>query len=254
MLSPSLFCVYLDPLLERLRNSRLGCHIGGSYYGSFGYADDIILLTTSRESLQLMLEICENYANEHTMMFSTDPDPKKSKMKCLHFTKKKRIVPKVFLNGNPLPWVEKANHLGNSLSVELNNNPVSVDTTSDLLQKRAIFFDRVHQLIQQYGYCDPRLVCELVRIYGTSFYGSVLWQLNSSEHEKLNRSWNITIKMIFKLPFACHTRFVESLTEIPHLQSALHSRYVGFIKKLEISNKGNLKTLFSLDEYNWKQY
>ena len=79
MLSPNLFCVYLDPLLEKLRHSGLGCHIGGKHFGSFGYADDIILLTTSRESLQLMLNICEQYSEEYSMKFSTDPHPKKTK-------------------------------------------------------------------------------------------------------------------------------------------------------------------------------
>ena len=246
MLSPSLFCVYMDPLLGKLRNSGLGCHIGGLYFGAFSYADDIILLTTSRESLQLMLKICEEYAKEYSMKYSTDPDPKKSKTKCLHFTKKKKDIPKVILNNDPLPWVPKADHLGNTLSVNLNTSPVSVDASCDLLQKRAIFFDRVHQHIQRYGYCDPRLVCELIKIFGTSFYGSVLWQLDCKEHEQLNRSWNTTIKMVFKLPYSCHTRFLESLTEIPHLQSVVHSRYVGFLKKVGDSKEPILKFLFAL--------
>ena len=83
------------------------------------------------------------------MIFSTDPDPKKSKTKCLHFTKNKRMVAQVTLYGTALPWVYKANYLGNSLSVKLNTSPISVDTTSDILQKNAIFFDRVLQLIQK---------------------------------------------------------------------------------------------------------
>ena len=80
--------------------SGLGCTIGGIYFGSFGYADDIILLTPSRESLQLMLDLCEKYAEEYSMLFSTDPDPIKSKTKCLHFTKNEREVKRVQFNGN----------------------------------------------------------------------------------------------------------------------------------------------------------
>ena len=52
--------------------------------------------------------------------------------------------------------------------------------------------------------------------------------------------------MIFNLPFACHKRFVESLTDIPHLQPTLHSRYSGFLKNLENSKKPNLKYLVNL--------
>ena len=43
ILSPSLFCVYLDTLLSCLRESGIGCHIGGEYLGAYGYADDVTL-------------------------------------------------------------------------------------------------------------------------------------------------------------------------------------------------------------------
>ena len=35
ILSPCLFCVYLDSLMIELRNSGLGCHIGGVFFWSF---------------------------------------------------------------------------------------------------------------------------------------------------------------------------------------------------------------------------
>ena len=62
ILSPSLLCFYLDSLLEALRKSGLGCHI--VFFGAVGYADDILLLAPSRESLQLMLKICEDFSSE----------------------------------------------------------------------------------------------------------------------------------------------------------------------------------------------
>ena len=45
ILSPCLFCVYLDTLLEKLSQSGLGCQIGGLYLAAFGNAYDIALLT-----------------------------------------------------------------------------------------------------------------------------------------------------------------------------------------------------------------
>ena len=44
ILSPILFTVYMDKLLQKLSKSKLGCHIDRNYMGSFGYADDIVLL------------------------------------------------------------------------------------------------------------------------------------------------------------------------------------------------------------------
>ena len=94
------------------------------------------------------------------------------------------------------------------------------------------------------------MICEFIRIFGTSFYGSPLWSLNSEEHQKLFRSWNTVVKIIWDLPYATHKRFVESLTEVPHLQSTLHSRYIGFISNLKDSVKPQLQILFNICHRN----
>ena len=87
ILSPSLFCVYLDTLLCQLREAGVGCHMGREFLGAFGYADDVLLIAPSRQALQIMLTVCENFATSHSMLFSTDADPAKSKTKCLVFSR-----------------------------------------------------------------------------------------------------------------------------------------------------------------------
>ena len=146
----------------------------------------------------------------------------------------------------PTHWVKKASHLGNNLTVELTNNRLGMDNSSDLLQKRAIFFKKFHELKQAYGEYCPELVCEIIRIFGTAFYGSPLWSLNSEEHLKLLRSWNTMVKIVYDLPYETHKRFVESLTDFPHLQSMLHGRYVGFAESLKNSKKLEIKMLYNL--------
>ncbi len=47
VISPILFCVYMDDLLTELANSGYGCYMGGVFAGAFGYADDLKLLTPS---------------------------------------------------------------------------------------------------------------------------------------------------------------------------------------------------------------
>ena len=42
VLSPYLFAVYLDGLLEELSNSGVGCYWGFSFVGALAYADDIV--------------------------------------------------------------------------------------------------------------------------------------------------------------------------------------------------------------------
>ena len=120
-----------------------------------------------------------------------------------------------------------------------------MDNIPDLLQKRAIFYQKVHELNQAFKFYDPRIRCEILKIFGTSFYGSMLWSLFSDEHLKLNRSWNTAVKMIWDLPIPTHKRFVESLTNVPHLQSTLHGRYIGFLKSLQESLKPQMTMLIN---------
>ena len=69
--------------------------------------------------------------------------------------------------------------------------------------------------------------------------------MSSNEYGKLIRSWNSAVKLIWNLPHNAHTYFIEQLTECPHLQSMLHSRYIGFTSSLHHSKKIHVKALFS---------
>ena len=64
MLSPYLFAVYLDSVIEKVKNSKRGCQINWSYVGILAYADDILLVAPTVMSLQTLVTICEkSYRN-----------------------------------------------------------------------------------------------------------------------------------------------------------------------------------------------
>ena len=77
VLSPALFAIYLDDLLVELRSYGLGCYMAGLWVGAVGFADDLLLMAPSRSAMAKMLSICERYAAEMNLDFSTDPDPHK---------------------------------------------------------------------------------------------------------------------------------------------------------------------------------
>jgi hypothetical protein len=43
VLSPILYCIYMNDLFEILRNSRSGCKVANLLAGAFEYADDLLL-------------------------------------------------------------------------------------------------------------------------------------------------------------------------------------------------------------------
>ena len=156
--------------------NRSGCWVGNTYLGLLGYSDDNFLLAPSREALQDMLSICERYAASHGLRFSTDPDPRKSKTKCLAFLQKEQIVKPVVLCGNELPWVSSCKHLGNTI-VSTEKAEAGDIRSHDVKQKRACYIDKNNDLIQEFNFAHPRTINEVNKIQNSHFYGSVLWRL-----------------------------------------------------------------------------
>ena len=115
VISPLLYCFYSNDLFKILRRNKVGCWVSGIYVGALGYADDTLLLSPTKEGLQNMLKVCEDYAEQHNLLFSTNEDPRRSKTKCLKYQKNQFEVTPVHLCGNNLPWVDSGKHLGNIL-------------------------------------------------------------------------------------------------------------------------------------------
>ena len=70
VLSPVLFCVYLDELLHALSEAKVGCYIGDIFVGALAYADDLVLTAPSANALRKMLAICDAYASDYCMNFN----------------------------------------------------------------------------------------------------------------------------------------------------------------------------------------
>ena len=108
------YCFYCRELFSLLERSGLGCRINGTYAGVFGFSDDDFFLAPTVSALQGMLKIAETFCTSHGLKFSTDPNPSKSKTKCISWLKKQRPLPEMKLCGNSLPWVNRVLHLGNT--------------------------------------------------------------------------------------------------------------------------------------------
>jgi hypothetical protein len=70
VLSPYLFAVYLDSVIEKVKNSKSGCQINCSYVGILAYAGDILLIAPTVMSLQTLVTICEKELQELDMQIN----------------------------------------------------------------------------------------------------------------------------------------------------------------------------------------
>ena len=56
-LSPSLFNVYLNNFIVKLRNSSVGCRYRSEWVGVYGYADDLRLLCPSFSGMRCLMYV-----------------------------------------------------------------------------------------------------------------------------------------------------------------------------------------------------
>ena len=241
VLSAILYCLYVDGLFKELRNSGYGCWVNGNFHGIFGYSDDNMLLAPTVHALQEMLKICEKYANEHNLRFSTDPNPVKCKTKCIAFTKKPKLqLDPLFLCGNSLPWVESFKHLGNTVV----NTPNF--SKQDINIKRAKFVTKNIELNQEFYFSDPETRFNINQIFNSHYTGSPLWNLFSSEAIRLESSYNRSIKIMFDLPYDTHRHLIEPITDTRHVRIILLKRFMNFIQQIRKSTKMLPKLMLDL--------
>ena len=209
------YCFYCEGLFALLKRQRAGCWVLGTYCGLFGYSDDNWALAPSLDSLQKILMTCQDYAASHNLKFSTDPNPRKCKTKCLAFLKNPRELPKLMLCGNELPWVDRLKHLGNTIDNSINGGQL------DNKIKSARYLQNNVSLNQEFYFAHPKSKLTVNSIYNSHYTGSQIWNLFGNEASKLEGTYNRSVKIMCDLPYATHRYFIEHVTEKPHIKKVL---------------------------------
>ena len=100
-------------------------------------------------------------------------------------------------------------------------------------------------LIQEFGFCHTKTKLKLNEIYNSSYTGCQLWDLFCDEAEKLENSYNTSVRIIMGIPRNTHRYLIQSLTERKHLKQNLVLRFLNFCDKLSKCKKEVIRTVFS---------
>ena len=217
VLSPILFCVYIDELLCRLEASKVGCYIGDKFMGSFGYADDVSLLAPSISAAKHMLSICEEYASEYDILFNAS---KSKHIVCNPENACSNRVADLKINGVAIKKVDSAIMLGSYIGKDSIRNNVS--------KARGDLVTSCNTLMSRFGSCSSVVLSKLFDSYCSSYYGCPLWNLNDVSLKDLQVVWRKCIRKIWKLDARTHCEYLPFISAKPEISVQLLMRFCTF--------------------------
>ena len=215
VLSPTLFGIYVNGLLERLEKAGYGCYIGRLFYGVIGYADDIILLAPTQFALRNMIRICEEYAIEYNIVFNG------AKSKLIVFGgNSDSIRVNITVNNARVDRVSELNHLGTYINQD-GNNPMVGHIVRD-------FNVKINTFLTDFGGANSMLKNMLFDKYCLSLYGSQHCMLSASGMNDLYISWRKAIRRIWRLPYRAHNRLLPLIADHMPLDVMLQNRFINY--------------------------
>lgn len=117
ILSPTLFAMFIDDLVDCLKEKNCGVMCGDCSVASLLYADDIVLLAPDEQSLQSLLDAVEEWCRKWRMSLNI------SKTKIMHFRKKvrgKKRAERDFVFGREvIEYAEQYKYLGLTITEHL---------------------------------------------------------------------------------------------------------------------------------------
>ena len=235
VLSPILFSVYLDGLLQKLADSGAGCHWGHLFAGAVCYADDIVLLAPCPSALRILLNICSTYASTHGLRFNA----KKTQLICFHLCQSHPVIPTVVHNNVVLQYSNEVTHLGHILTPDLDDKNDIIRAVKDLNRK-------ANSLFCIFRVVDPFVKCFLFKSYCLSLYGCSLWSHSSSSLKLCEVALKKSLRKLWCLPRKSHSTIVHCVAQIDTISAIALSRFHSLRCSALSSSSPLVKSVFSV--------
>ena len=189
VLSPILFTIYIDELLNDLCNLGVGCFWDSHFAGAFGYADDVVLLAPSPAALRLMLRCCEEFASKCSLRFN----PTKTQLIRFSRTPSSSCIAYFTLCGHQLSFLDTVTHLGHLLHYNLSDAPDVHHKLRDMVKK-------AKRSLASFPRISPAVLTRLFQTYCLPLYGSALWSLSCSALCHIEIAFKKALRRIWNLP------------------------------------------------------
>jgi hypothetical protein len=193
-LSPRLFAIYIEKIVEIIDESGLGIEIGNLTINILLYADDIVLLAKNPADMQHMINLVETFGNSLEVKFN----PTKTNYMVIngHLKQHQYLLNNALkMNDLGIEMVSTMKYLGNIVSKTLSNT----DHISNRIRLTAAAMFKLNDC----GYdesLDAMTIIQLYKTYGrtTLLYGLENLNLNIGETERVS-TFEKTYQKIIKI-------------------------------------------------------
>ena len=164
-----------------------------------------------------MIEICEKYAIGHDISFNG----KKSQL--LVFGDSSSYEINVTVNGEPVPVLDKALHLGNLISTSSTFECLDYGITK--------FNSSFNYFMSTFGKCQKFVKNRLFTQYCMSLYGSQLWPLwDKNNLNNICVKWRNALRRMWNLPSNTHCDLLPLISSQTPIDIQLNCRFLKFYK------------------------
>ena len=202
VLSPALYSIYVDELVEILVKLGIGCHLKDVFLSILLYADDMALTSPSLKGLQILLSTTVDYCKKWDILLN----PKKTKNPS--FGKKSDLSP-LMLDGKCIEWVESWTYLGVKLQAHKEFN-------CDIDGKVKSFYRAANAILRIDGRSDETVMLQLMESQCVSILTYAIEVIHVADRDQ-RRRLRVAYNSIFRRIFGY--RDWESVTNLQH---ALH--------------------------------
>jgi len=248
VLSPLFFAIYIDDLLEELRESGLSIAVGMALLNAFSFAEDLTLIAVDEFMVQEFLGILARWCKRNDFEINMD----KNATGIMRVGGDPNDPPPVFyFNGLPLRVLEKFKYLGFLLSLE-----GSWDKFIDMICQRArgVLAQASHFFQSKEISFALKVKVAKSLILSTLVHGQDIIGLTPAQENKLEKTLAAILRTSFDQPYSTKVVALRVLSGLPSMSSIFLSRRVqNYIRIRNLPGDRSINQFLHADEFNTPQ-
>ena len=154
------------PALLGLARCGVGCHMSNAAMDNFSYADDLVVLAPTARGLNILLQVCKEFADLNDVKFNTE------KSVCMAIRNRDMDptrLPSIYLGNTVLTYVEEFKYLGHHINEAFTDD-------QDIQREMRSLYARGNTIIRKLGFLPLDLKCSLFKSYCYSLSGASVWR------------------------------------------------------------------------------